>query len=188
MGYLYSFELVFWVSSDKFPEVELLDHKAVPFQIFWGISILLCTLAAPFCIPTDSAKWFLFLHIFVSICCLLIYGDKSIIAVGDLWQPYVTDTKVSGEEFVENCMLERLGWHYVNLMTSLRSTQSGAARIMSLVMQYDRKNTTSLSKYSCPKKIHLHLTTNSQETQELEELKWYKETMSQIQNAWLFIG
>ena len=31
------------------------------------------------------------------------------IAVGDLWQPYVTDTKVSGEEFVENCMLERLG-------------------------------------------------------------------------------
>ena len=123
---LYSFELVFQFSSDKFPEVELLDHKAVPFQIFWGISILLCTLAAPVCIPTDSAKWFLFLHIFVSTCCLLIYGDKSIIAVGDLWQPYVTDTKVSGEEFVENCMLEGLGWHYVS--ATINQYQNGDGR------------------------------------------------------------
>ena len=43
---IYSFELVFWVSSDKFPEVEILGHKAVPFLIFWGNSILLSTVAA----------------------------------------------------------------------------------------------------------------------------------------------
>ena len=38
--------LVFWISSDKPPEVELLGHKADPFLIFWGISILLSTVAA----------------------------------------------------------------------------------------------------------------------------------------------
>lgn len=51
------------------------------------------------------------------------------IAGDDLWQPYITDFRVPGEEFVENFMLERWGRHYVNLMTSLGSTQSEAARI-----------------------------------------------------------
>ena len=39
-GYLCSFKLVFQVSSDKFPEVESLGHKAVPFLIFWDNSML----------------------------------------------------------------------------------------------------------------------------------------------------
>ena len=53
---IYSFKLVFWVSLDKFPEFELLLHKAVPFLIVSGISILLSTVVAPVCIPTTSAQ------------------------------------------------------------------------------------------------------------------------------------
>ena len=56
MGRLCSFELVFWFSSDIFPEVGLLGQKADSFLIFWGISILHSTIATPVCIPTNSAK------------------------------------------------------------------------------------------------------------------------------------
>ena len=70
---LCSFELVFWVPSDIFPEVQSLGQKAYPFIIFWGISILLSTMITPVCIPTNSAKVFPFLHILTSTCCLLIY-------------------------------------------------------------------------------------------------------------------
>ena len=50
------FRLVFWVPSDIFPEVKLLGQKADPFLIFWGTSTLLCRVAAPVCIPINSAK------------------------------------------------------------------------------------------------------------------------------------
>ena len=46
------FSIRVWDSSDTFPEVELLGHKAVLFLIFWGNSILLSKVAAPICIPT----------------------------------------------------------------------------------------------------------------------------------------
>ena len=69
---LWSLELMFWVPSDIFPEVGLLGQKADPFLIFWGISILLSTVAAPVCVPTNSAKGFPFLHILSSTCCLLM--------------------------------------------------------------------------------------------------------------------
>ena len=39
-GYRYLFELVFWISSDKYPEVELLGHVVVLFLIFWGAFLL----------------------------------------------------------------------------------------------------------------------------------------------------
>ena len=52
-------------------------HQPGPFLIFWGISILLSTVASPVCIPTSSAKWLPFLHNLVSSC-LLIYW----------WQPF----------------------------------------------------------------------------------------------------
>ena len=39
-----------------FPEVGLLDQKAVPFLILGGISILLSTVAAPICIPPVVQK------------------------------------------------------------------------------------------------------------------------------------
>ena len=54
MGCLCSFELVFWIPSDIFPEVGSLDQKADPFLIFCGISILPSTVASPVCIPTNK--------------------------------------------------------------------------------------------------------------------------------------
>ena len=70
IGCIYSFELVFWVSSNIFLEVELL-HKAVLFLNFWDNIILFSTIAAPFCIP-NNAGGFPFLHILTNTC-LLIY-------------------------------------------------------------------------------------------------------------------
>ena len=76
-GCLCSFELVFWVSLDKFPEVGLLGQKPDPFLIFWGNSILLSTVAAPISTPSISEKVFPCLHILTSTCCLLIYWWQS---------------------------------------------------------------------------------------------------------------
>ena len=53
--YIYNFKLVFWVSLDVFPEVELLGHQAV-LLIFGSKSILLSTVAVSICIPTNSAQ------------------------------------------------------------------------------------------------------------------------------------
>ena len=64
----YFFELVFLFSSDKHPEVELLDHRAVLFLVFWGTSTLFSTVAAPIYIPTNSARGFPFLHILSDTC------------------------------------------------------------------------------------------------------------------------
>ena len=55
-GCTYSFKLLFRVYLDIFPEVELLGHKIVLFLIVWGHSILFSTVAAPVCIPTNSAR------------------------------------------------------------------------------------------------------------------------------------
>ena len=40
---------------------------------YLSISILLSTVAAPICIPTNSAKRFPFLHVLASTCCFSIY-------------------------------------------------------------------------------------------------------------------
>ena len=53
---------MFWVPLDIFPEVGSQGQKADPFLIFWGVSTLLSTVAAPGCIPTNSAQGFPFLH------------------------------------------------------------------------------------------------------------------------------
>ena len=53
------------------PRSRIAGLKAVPFLIFWGISILLSTVAASVCIPTNNALGFHFLHILDSTC--LIY-------------------------------------------------------------------------------------------------------------------
>ena len=70
IGMLCSFKLMFWVPSNIFPGVGLLGQNTGLFLIFWGISILLFTVATPVCIPTNSAKGFPFLHILASTCCL----------------------------------------------------------------------------------------------------------------------
>ena len=54
------------------PQVESLGHKAVPFLIFWGISIQFPLVAAPICIPTNSALRFPFPYILANHC-LLVY-------------------------------------------------------------------------------------------------------------------
>ena len=47
IGVLMFFQISVWVPSDIFPEVGLLGQKADLFLIFWGISILLSTMATP---------------------------------------------------------------------------------------------------------------------------------------------
>ena len=80
--HLCSLPLVFGVSLDilVFPEVWSLGQKGDPVLIFWGISILLPTVAAPTCIPTNTAKGFPFLHILTSTCSLIHW-----------WQPFLPE-------------------------------------------------------------------------------------------------
>ena len=56
IGVLMFFQISILGFLDIFPEVGLLGQKAVPFLIFWGISILLSTVAAPVCIPYQQCK------------------------------------------------------------------------------------------------------------------------------------
>ena len=55
---MYLFESVFLFPSDKYPEVELLDHIIVLFLVFWGAPTLFSIVAAPIYIPTSSAQEF----------------------------------------------------------------------------------------------------------------------------------
>ena len=56
------FKLVFFISLDKYPEVELLGNTVVLLSIFWGNSMLFSIVATPICNPTSSAWGFPFLH------------------------------------------------------------------------------------------------------------------------------
>ena len=64
--------LVFLFSSDKYPEVELLDLMVVLFLIFiknyWGISMLFTIVVVPIYISTNSVQEFLFPYIFANTC------------------------------------------------------------------------------------------------------------------------
>ena len=73
---------MFQVSLDKFPKVQLLGHKAVPLLILGGISILLPTIVAPICIPTNSALGFPLpphprQHLFVDLFMMAIRKKKN---------------------------------------------------------------------------------------------------------------
>ena len=57
--------------------MELLGQKAVPFLVLWGNSVLFSTLAAPVCIPTNSALGFPFLDNLSNICLLICYNGYS---------------------------------------------------------------------------------------------------------------
>ena len=49
-----------------------LSHPGTPiFNFFWGTSTLFSRVVVSFCIPTNSARGFLFLHILTNICCFL---------------------------------------------------------------------------------------------------------------------
>src|SRR5574341_61123 len=56
----------FWFPQCVCPAVGLLDHKAVLFPVFKGISTLFSIVAVLVCIPTNSVRWFPFLVYFYS--------------------------------------------------------------------------------------------------------------------------
>lgn len=62
------FEVVFWISSDEYPQVELLGHKVILFFILLGTTILFSIAAALICNPTNSTLEFSFLYILTNIC------------------------------------------------------------------------------------------------------------------------
>ena len=72
--------MVFWISALGFfgyiLRSGITGSKADPFLVFWGISILLSTVATPVCIPTNSSRGLPFLHVLASTCCLFIYFSK----------------------------------------------------------------------------------------------------------------
>ena len=67
---MYLFKLVYLFLLDIYRGVELLGHMVVLFLVFWETSILFSTVAAPICIPTNSAQEFPFLHILLYSCYL----------------------------------------------------------------------------------------------------------------------
>ena len=56
------------------PAVGFLDHKAVLFPVFKGISTLFSIVTVLVCILTNSVRGFPFLHTFSSIYCLQTFG------------------------------------------------------------------------------------------------------------------
>ena len=71
-----------WISLDIFSEVKPLGHKTVSFLIFWGNTILFSTVAAPVCIPTNTAKVFPFLHILANMLFEYLFMIAILIRVG----------------------------------------------------------------------------------------------------------
>ena len=69
-----SFQVMFSISLDKYPEVEFLGYMVVLFLLFKGISLLFSIVVVPVFIPISSAWRFAFFSTssptFV-ICCLL---------------------------------------------------------------------------------------------------------------------
>ena len=58
--------------------MELPGEKAVPFLVFWGNAILFSTVAAPVCIPTNSALGFLFsTSLPALVVCWFVYDGHS---------------------------------------------------------------------------------------------------------------
>ena len=58
---------------DICPWEVLLDIPLVLCPIFWGTARLISRVVVPVCNPTSNGGVFLFLHIFASICCHLIF-------------------------------------------------------------------------------------------------------------------
>ena len=73
MGVQGSFQVSVFFSSDKWPEVELLDHMVVIFVTFWENSILFSIVTAPIYISTNGAQMFPFLYILTNTCYFLSF-------------------------------------------------------------------------------------------------------------------
>lgn len=68
---LISLEILISITSDKCPEMGLLDHMVV--LTFSGISMLFCIAAVPFHIPTNKVQRFQFVHILTNTYCPLSF-------------------------------------------------------------------------------------------------------------------
>ena len=70
----YLFKLILLFSSNKYPDMEILDHIMVLFFfMFWGIFILFWIEPTSIYIPTNSAQVFIFLHIITNTCLWLVF-------------------------------------------------------------------------------------------------------------------
>ena len=72
LGWTCIFELAFLFSLAKYLGVELLDHMAVLYLVFWGASILFFLVAAPIYFPTNNIQGFPFLHIIANMLYVVI--------------------------------------------------------------------------------------------------------------------
>ena len=72
---------VFFFSLNKYPEVELLDHKTVLLLIFWGTSMQFSIVAVPIYNLTNSAQRFPFLHTVTNTCYLAFLTIAILICV-----------------------------------------------------------------------------------------------------------
>ena len=72
------FKLVFTFPSDKYPEVELLDHMVVLPKIFGGTSILFSIVAALICILTNSAQGFPLMLFLIIGLGVWVWGERTI--------------------------------------------------------------------------------------------------------------
>ena len=73
MKSIYRLKLVLSFSSDKYPEMGLLDHTIVLFFIFLRNFHSVFHMAIPIYIPTNSAYGFLLLNILTNSCYFLTF-------------------------------------------------------------------------------------------------------------------
>ena len=74
LGYMCLFQFCFlWCVC---PAVELLNHMAVLFPVFKGISALFSIVAVLICVPTNSARVFPFLHTFIALIICRVFDDS----------------------------------------------------------------------------------------------------------------
>ena len=77
-------ELLFSFSSDKYPEVELLDHMIVLFLVFWETFILFSIAAVPVYIPANIVQGFHFIHILTNQYLIIIFCVFLVIIIAEV--------------------------------------------------------------------------------------------------------
>ena len=74
LGFMYLFELVFWVFLDV-PRSGIAESYGSSMFSFWEPSILFSTVAIPIYVPISSVQGLSFFHILANICCVCSFFD-----------------------------------------------------------------------------------------------------------------